>query len=63
MPKKPYTEIKGVFREEEPCEWRAHGANGVEYVTNVQKVEGGWTCDVLRFESKADFAIYLQTIK
>ena len=60
MPKKNYDEIKGLFSETEPPEFRAYGLNGVDLIVNAQQTEGGWTYDVLRFHSKAEFSIYKQ---
>ena len=60
MPKKNYDEIKDVFSETEPNEFRLYGKNGVDYFTNVQKVDGGWKYDILRFASKAEYALFRQ---
>ena len=58
MPQQNYETIVGVFSETEPKEFRLYGKNGVDYFVNVEKVDGGWTYDILRFSNKAEYALY-----
>lgn len=60
MPKKNYDKIRDVFSENEPPEFRLYGKNGVDYPVNVQKVDGGWKYDILRFANKAEYALFRQ---
>ena len=60
MPKKIYVEIRGLTSTEEPKEFRLYGKNGVDYITNVQKIDGGWRYDVLRFANKAEYVMFRQ---
>ena len=60
MPKKNYILIEGITSSEEPKEYRLYGLNGVDYATNVRKTEEGYVYDIMRFESKAEFALFRQ---
>lgn len=53
-----YVQINGVHSDTEPTEEMKYGANGIDYCINIQKVEDGYTYDILRFNNEADYIRY-----
>lgn len=53
-----YTQITGVHSDIEPKEERKYGNNGIDYCYNIQKVEGGYQYDILRFHNEEDYIRY-----